>query len=441
LIEGIDFNFCKLLLHPNSLYDFSERFTFSVCDTEFECGLYGASFLSYAASKNIFIENKHSLLIECPSNFERSKFVSAFSLLFESLKGFPLEISTDNCFYFESISKFIENSELLLFCRKFITSNFTTFTSLQLLQHYPSDALPTFSTIYDEIASTFHSFDFSELCRISIFHLRFILNNDKLCLKDEDSLFKFLNIYLSSHPDDADIYSLFEFVCFERLTSGHLQTFFTTFPIAFLTSTLWNSLLHLNPNPDFSVPKDRYFKAPIKEIKFEPRTDGSNGVFSYFRSQCSNQNPQNSSFLSVTASSTGGSSYSISNVLDWNTNQSWCAIGSNGQWIEFDFKDQLFVLNSIAFLILSDKFSKKWVLLGYKSNNDDNPTELYQSNDNPNMYTNNQSRTTSLTIPNDQPFQRYRILGKDHSFGGDPSWNCGFYAIELYGTLIEKQNK
>jgi hypothetical protein len=96
LIENIDFEKSKILLHPNSLFDNSDRFIFSVCGKEFECCCFGASLLSFAASKHIFIENEFSLEIECPSNFEHSKFISTFCTIFESLNGFPFQISNFN---------------------------------------------------------------------------------------------------------------------------------------------------------------------------------------------------------------------------------------------------------------------------------------------------------------------------------------------------------
>jgi hypothetical protein len=85
-------------------------------------------------------------------------------------------------------------------------------------------------------------------------------------------------------------------------------------------------------------------------------------------------------------------------------------------------------------LIYSRNFAKKWVLLGYKTSNDDNPTQLYQSIDDPNMDTG--PKTTVLTIANEQHFQRYRILAKDHPFGGVDK-NFHIYAVEFFGTLLE----
>jgi hypothetical protein len=72
----------------------------------------------------------------------------------------------------------------------------------------------------------------------------------------------------------------------------------------------------LTPNPNFSVSTDRYLKAPFKETKFDLHNDVSNGVFSYFRSQCSNQNPNNSEFINVTSSENYSPNYPPSYLLD-----------------------------------------------------------------------------------------------------------------------------
>jgi hypothetical protein len=252
---------------------------------------------------------------------ESSKFVWAFSQLFDSLKGFPLRMTKDNCFYFKVLSNAIGNAELFEFCHNVVLSNQNDFTPMELLQQYPCDTFPAFAPIYDEVASKFHTFEFSKLSALSVLHLGFIFGNGNLCIKSEDSLFDFLNFYRSNRFDNEGVFSLFGFIHFPKLSFEHLKAFFSSFPLPLISSSIWDSLPNLSPNPNFSVTNGRYAKPPHNETKFESLNDGSGGVFYYFRSKCSNRNPNNSEFLNVTPSSIHASEYPHSSVLEWNNSR------------------------------------------------------------------------------------------------------------------------
>jgi hypothetical protein len=133
--------------------------------------------------------------------------------------------------------------------------------------------------------------------------------------------------------------------------------------------------------------------------------------------------------VKVTASSTRSSNVP-QNVLDWNTSNCWHSENISGQWIDLDLNWRCFVIDSIAFLICSTCFPKKWHLSGF----DKNGTEsvILRNVSDQSLYSD--QKPTVVSITNQNPFSRYRIVAEDLNFQNDNYFSL--YSIELYGIHL-----
>jgi hypothetical protein len=250
-----------------------------------------------------------------------------------------------------------------------------------------------------------------------------------LALKSEDSLFDVLLEYVSAHPDS---FSLFEFVHFKSLSLCRLRRFFDIFPLSTISSNLWNSLSSLSSE---SPQNPHRCRRPFASVDYTIDGSGTNGLFSSFRSQCSNANPHGK-LLEVTASSDKQHQYIAPNVLDWNSPTPWVAddYKCRGEWIKFDLLKQSFIITALSIRTWFDAFAKVWSLQG--SDDGEYWTDVYESDTDQRLNTPLSHCFVVFDIENSTAFRQYRILSKSERFSPEPNFDFGILAVEFYGKLI-----
>jgi hypothetical protein len=165
---------------------------------------------------------------------------------------------------------------------------------------------------------------------------------------------------------------------------------------------------------------------------FPLQSDGSNGLFSYFRSEHSNVNPHDSQIVNVAVSSLffNDSTYRAPNVLDWGTSNYWYSCGNNLNWIDFALLGKPFIINAITLYTYSTNTPKKWALQG--SYGDENFEDIYESNNDTQF--NDNTKIITLSINCSTPYTRFRISAKDTNWNNNNYF--GIYSIEFYGQLL-----
>jgi hypothetical protein len=281
--------------------------------------------------------------IECPSHFERNKFIETFCEIIQMLIGIGFEFSKSN--YREALWIFreLKNNYFTQKALEFF-STFSIEDPFEKVLDFQSLQIEIPSKLIENIASNFYSHSENDIQKFNPSILSQILNSLSLKIKNEDSHFEVLCNYLNKHPDS---FSIFEFIQFSSLSLNCLKRFFEIFPPSKISMNLWNSLSTLATKSDN---KSRYIEQIIETKLFEFETKGTEGVFSYFRKQLNNQNPQNSHFLKIKANAVRGNN-DESKLLELNTSTYFYG-GDNRTdiYIDFDFQNNSFQLSDINFL-------------------------------------------------------------------------------------------
>jgi hypothetical protein len=228
-------------------------------------------------------------------------------------------------------------------------------------------------------------------------------------------------------------FSLFDLLSFDQLDDSSLSSFFSLFPPNNLTLSVWTSLssiVHRHPHPQTQTQSPPHF--PLKPnilIELPPDQVGYEGLFSHLRT--TNSDSTITDLVKVTASSS--LMYcSPEHVLEWNTNDYWYSQNDPGQWIDLDLKGKSFILNSVAFMVRKCCFPKKWHLSGF----DQSGTETVVFTNVSDQSLNSHQKPVLVSVPNQKPFSRYRIVADERNFHGHNEF-C-LYSIELFGTLVSE---
>jgi hypothetical protein len=180
-------NFTEFTFSP-SLFSFGDfDFTFQIGFETFKCSTYSAFILSNAAQRLYNDENISSFSLQIPPQFKRREgdFVDYFSSFFGLLFGQTIVIDAASFEAFFSISKQIDNAQVLAAVSNFILSQHcdTLSDKINVLSQIdiPNDFDNTsVDSLFDEICETFENIPFETLSQILPNSLFKILKSPKL---------------------------------------------------------------------------------------------------------------------------------------------------------------------------------------------------------------------------------------------------------------------
>ena len=272
-----------------------------------------------------------------------------------------------------------------------------------------------------------------ELSKLQFDTLIKIISNEKLKLRDEDQLLKFVNSLYSS---DSKFTSLYEFVAFENVSSDAVCEFAEIFNMNDLTNGTWNVIcqrLKQETKNEKKVKSERY---SMKGENF-PYSENKvfNGIINYLRSKSSGkiENEMNATASSYCNDILGPFNATI---FDDQTKYFHSRDLSNS-WICFDFKEHRviptkYTIKSEYRCGPNNYHPKNWVIEGSE---DGNSWEILDEEKDC-SYLNDQSVHHTFDIKNQSSkefrFIRMRQTGKN--------WHNDDYLIfdslEIYGQYI-----
>jgi hypothetical protein len=420
--KGIEFCFV-----PYSLFDDSRKFTFIIEGREFKCGALCAALICPRVKKQIERKSNYEMPIQIPGDIDKSLFLRTFSDFFSVLNGFSFPINDANVSVAKRIGDLLENQQLINFAFKVFSRRLEFKTPFHQLLFSVEYGASVGNDIIDSVASEFYQFlneQNEQISRLPVAIISRILSSKSLKIRKEDDLFKALD---ALYTKNSGYSSLFEFVNFSNVSNENRIRFFELFDPSLLSSSLWRSLSSINKRP--AISPDRYLY--IVEKSFSLNSNGSNGLFSYFRSKHQNQNPHDAGVVRMRASSVSGSGFP-KHVLEWDTQNSWTTLNEGCAWIDFDLLGKQFVFNGIAINIYGRNAPKRWVLQG--SNGDEKFETIYESN-NDTEFNIERDVIVPLPIECSKRFSRFRISANGCRWGAS-DYYFNLRSVEFYGQLF-----
>lgn len=117
----------------------------------------------------------------------------------------------------------------------FMFTNFFNETSKQL----SCENNQNFNKVIDFISANFDKIDKEKLAQFDISILEHIIGNEKIFLKEEDSLLKFI---LNLYEKDQRAAPLFQYVIFRNVSKDCLREFIEKFDIENIDNGIWRSI-------------------------------------------------------------------------------------------------------------------------------------------------------------------------------------------------------
>ena len=311
-----------------------------------------------------------------------------------------------------------------------------------LQQHEPFKNFysKSFSEEIEFIASHFHELsenhdeDFKNL---EIDTLAEILTSNKLQLKSEDQLLKFVNKIYSNNSMYSNLY---ETVQFQNVTVEAMRQFMEIYQPDDITAQTWIGLskrLLSEVKNDGGKSKGRYTKEERKEASFlAPNDNSMTGIISYLMKESSGKIEEE---VAITSSSCNNNEerFQARNVVLYDDkNKIFMSANSANSWIQFDFKERRVV--PTAYTMRSGCTQANWAnpyhwqLQGSNDGNSWKTLDAHGSCSDLNGI--NYIHTYKI---NNQGNNKYKYL-RIYSTGADcnNSYFLAFEAIEFFGKLI-----
>jgi hypothetical protein len=337
-------------------------FTFVVGQVCYRCPFYVADFLSSAVCRlheEDATVDKMNVNTEDPNHY----FESFLGLGF----GESVELREENRLFFESISRELENHELLLLILKsggeeFVVSNAIDVLRATKAAHFGVEAGLKF------IASHFSEFESSELEKLSYDDLGMVLCDDSLKLTSEDSLCELL---LCSCERDLSYFGLFEYVKFEYLSVEAVDRFcsFVSEHLDSLNVSIWSQIRSrlLIPIPVPVSPRPSRFRT----MKFCPVSRSPlDGIIAYLSRQC-HGNVHTQGVVTITGRDcmSDNSSYAASNAADLTGPSYFYSKNEPNQSLTYDFGARRVKLSHYSIRSRhngneNDHYLQSWVIEG-----------------------------------------------------------------------------
>lgn len=298
-----------------------------------------------------------------------------------------------------------------------------------------------FQNEIDYISTNFCDIDKSKILKLDKNLIELIIHNEKLQLKDEDSLLQFLiDIYAKDHQQSY----LFEYVEFLNVSQEGFLAFFNIFDVCDINLKIWNSLferIFQSKNQD----DDQYCKLRSKRYKKNllihsfPYFEGNefNGIIKYLTNKTGG-NIHDNGTINVSSNSIYGSKSHPKNLLNFNDSTSYHSNDQSNVWICFDFKNMEveidhYTIESYYCPANYGGHIKNWVI---EISNDGESWTQIDNRSNCSDLNGNRKIATFDVIPNG--YSRYvRFYHTGTCWDDYKTNNCTifFLSIEFYGNL------
>lgn len=260
-----------------------------------------------------------------------------------------------------------------------------------------------------------------------------IVSNNRLKLKNEDQLFKFINQVYQNSNANLNYSKLYHYVLFSNVEDETMASFIDNFDFNDFDREIWTAISNRLKFPIIQLNDEQQntrYEESNGKIFHPQHEDGFVGIMNYLRSQ-SNGNIANT--INITASSCYNSSYPPTNLVNYENRSSiFYSQNTPNSWICFDFKQRNVIPFYYQIMTFNCYYPKSWVIEG--SNDNSNWTILDEQNNCQYLNTNYKVHIFKISNPNQFRYIKMRLTG--------PNWgnNNHFYisSFELYGKLISK---
>lgn len=348
----------KVVFSPN---DGSDNFRFIFGDKEVQMNSFLADFISPRVSRihqidptidSIFLNNFTDETNNNPTIFNDSELITNFKQI---SMGRSVEIDEEMSYKMRFLSILIDNGEIFngmgeLFPIDIENPNFEKIDQILLFANHNCDTngyCPTFdiNEIFDVMASNFYQIE-DKLLKLPKKIIHSVISNKNLKIKDEDSLFEFINKIFSpssSGENEDEIMNFYEVVELCNLSEDKFNEFIDKFSPDDITYQIWEKLKNcfyyrfiLNQSKEKSI-NDRYVNVG-KEILYD-----SNNRFKGIITYLGNGNSKtviDNKIVEFTSSSCAGNSHLPSFAADYENNNYFHSNYDQNEWLCFDFKER-----------------------------------------------------------------------------------------------------
>ena len=284
------------------------------------------------------------------------------------------------------------------------------------------------------IAMNFNKIDKSKIGQLPVPLIEAILSSKDLQVNTEDDLFNFICELIQRGGDEYRI--LMEYILFEFLNEESMDKFLNMTSIEDVNSSLWNALSKRLLKPVSLTNKEieesqmnRFLKGSIP-FKGNP----FNGIVNYIK-QKTGENPHLNGQIKISYLS--GNPY-CEKLFDYDWKCYWSSTNSPGQWINFEFTNNLIYLTDYSLKTPNSRKGwnhlKSWVIEG--SLDGISWTEIDEQNDSKDLNGNNHIATFHCRHPTKAKFIRLRQIGKNHHNSDD----IQLTNIEFFGRILDSTN-
>lgn len=295
-------------------------------------------------------------------------------------------------------------------------------------------------TEIDFISSHFYEIDQNELKKFNIKILEMIINNEKLQLKDEDSLLKFV---LDKYNEDEKFSPLFGYVYFINVDDETFSEFIQNFDFNHLNHSIWESIIERTENSDV---KSEKLEETLKRRKYKENRNPKlfkyekgkefDGIFKYLTNK-TGSNIHDNGTIEVTCNRFYPSNHP-KYLLDFNESQYFCAKDNYDVWICFDFKQMKANITNYSIRTINQNnvshHLKSWVI--ETSDDKNNWTVIDEHTDCQTL--NGVNINDTFEVQKNQLARYVRLRQTSEPWGGNNLWFC---YIEFFGYLQENNNK
>lgn len=403
------------------------------------------------------------------------------SLIQKLSRGYKVEINEEQSYEMRNLAILFENEELFTKINKLYPydineSNIDYY--LQDLQFYHSQlnsqsrsfSAFDYTNIINFIAAHFYLIDEEKLLQLPRKFLYLILTNEHLQLKNEDSLFSFIQkIFLNLDEeeeeeelsDDEDdekisIISFYETIEFSSLSESKFIEFIENFNSKRMTKLLWKKLYpcfyfnypHIQKTSKErckEVSKERYL-TKSRQIEYDGNEEHSfEGIIHQLTIE-SGGNVNDTETVKVTSTPTNGNDVASRFAVDFDDNEHYFQTKNEKKsWIKYDFLDSKvrpshYTIRTRPTGGKGDNHPKNWVIEGSNTDQDDDWKVLDERHDITILDDSNVTHTYDIQteIKENESFRYLRLRQT-----GPNTQNGNYYfltlsALEYFGVLYSK---
>ena len=205
--------------------------------------------------------------------------------------------------------------------------------------------------IIDFIAANFESIDKEEFKKLDIEVIEYIISNDSLTLRNENSLLEFV---LHLYEENQSYSPLFEYVLFENVNEDIFHKFINKFNISYLNKSIWKSIcsrfykLEEKKKTKISLKEEKETSLrhyiDIKDFNYLKGKEFQ-GIMSYLTMKTGGNIHENGT-IKITSNSINYRDQSPKNLVNYDNDSYYCSKDDGDAYVCFDFKDKSIQLRS-----------------------------------------------------------------------------------------------